>query len=84
MGINRFALPVAEQAKRFIAPRSTDDEALRRKEAVGHRKRAHTNRLSKWRGGFTLFALAGGRASKAIYCAAVASVSAAGGGKSEQ
>ena len=39
MGINRLALPVAEQASRFIAQRSADDAGVRAKEAAGHRKR---------------------------------------------
>ena len=38
VGINQRALPVAEQASQFIAPRSTIDAALRGKERVGHRK----------------------------------------------
>jgi hypothetical protein len=36
-----FALPVAEQASWFIAPRSMDDAGVRAKESIGHRKRAH-------------------------------------------
>ena len=39
VGINRLALPVAEQASRFIAQRSADDAGVRAKEAAGHRKR---------------------------------------------